>query len=51
MTIGSGIGTPLSGFIYDRMGSYKPAFMLYIALLVLSLLVALMALKRARYKR
>lgn len=51
MTIGSGIGTPLSGFIYDRMGSYKPAFMLYIALLVLSLLIALMALKRARYKR
>ncbi len=51
MTIGSGIGTPLSGMISDATGSYTRAFMLYIALLAVSLALTLIALRRARFKR
>jgi len=50
MTIGSGIGTPLSGYMRDYTGSYHSAFFIYMGLLVLSLVAALMALRSAAKK-
>jgi len=47
MTIGSGIGTPLSGYIRDNTGSYHGAFYLYMGLLATGLIIALLALKQA----
>jgi MFS family permease len=43
-TLGSGIGMPLSGSIFDSMGSYLPAFYLYIGLAIFTMIVALLAL-------
>lgn len=43
-TLGSGIGMPLSGSIFDKTGSYLPAFYLYIGLALFAMLVALLAL-------
>ena len=43
-TLGSGIGMPLSGTIFDKTGSYLPAFYLYIGLAVLAMIIALAAL-------
>jgi len=51
MTIGAGIGTPLSGFIRDKTGSYHGAYFLYIGLLIFSLILGVAALKRAHFKR
>ncbi len=48
MTIGSGIGTPLSGYVRDSTGSYHGAFYLYMGLLVLALAVALLALRQVK---
>ncbi len=45
-TLGSGIGMPLSGAIFDAKGSYLPAFYLYIGLAILTMLIALFALNR-----
>jgi MFS family permease len=43
-TLGSGIGMPLSGSIFDKTGSYLPAFYLYIGLALFTMAVALLAL-------
>ncbi|HQA50978.1 MAG: MFS transporter [Syntrophomonadaceae bacterium] len=43
-TIGSGIGMPLSGAIFDKTGSYLPAFYLYIGMALLAMVVAILAL-------
>lgn len=45
MTIGSGIGTPLTAVIFEKTGSYKPALMLFILLLIISLGLVLAALR------
>ena len=47
-TLGSGIGMPLSGMIYDSTGSYLPAWSLYSVLALVGMGVALMALSRGR---
>ena len=49
MMLGSGIGTPLSGYIYDARGSYLPAFKIYIALAVLSAVLGLFAMRASRF--
>lgn len=38
-TIGSIIGAPLAGFVFDRLGSYQPVWFTYSILAVLSLLM------------
>lgn len=43
-TLGSGIGMPLSGTIFDKTGSYLPAFYLYIGMAILAMIIALVAL-------
>ncbi len=48
MTIGSGIGTPLSGYVRDSTGSYHGAFYLYMVLVAVSLAAALLALQQAK---
>lgn len=45
MMMGSGIGTPLSGYIYDACRSYLPAFRLYIGLAVLSAVLGVLAVR------
>lgn len=47
-TIGSGIGMPLSGAIFDARGSYLPAFTLYIVLALGTMGIALLALNRGK---
>lgn len=47
-TIGSGIGMPLSGAIFDARGSYLPAFTLYIVLALVTMGIALLALSRGK---
>ncbi|HPB70838.1 MAG: MFS transporter [Syntrophales bacterium] len=49
-TLGSGIGMPLSGYLYDWTGGYEAAFYVYIGLAVLAALLGMAALKRARFK-
>jgi MFS family permease len=49
-TLGSGIGMPLSGYLYDWTGGYEAAFYVYIVLAVLAVLLGVAALKRARFK-
>ncbi len=49
MRMGSGRGTPLSGYIYDVCRSYLPAFRLYIGLAVLSALLGVLAMRGARF--
>jgi len=44
-TLGSGIGMPLSGAIFDAQGSYLPAFGLYIGMALVTMVIALLALK------
>ncbi len=38
-TVGSIIGAPLAGFVFDRLGSYQPVWFAYSGLAVLSLLM------------
>lgn len=47
-TLGSGIGMPLSGAIFDAQGSYLPAFVLYIGLAFVTMVIALLALKMGK---
>ncbi len=47
-TLGSGVGMPLSGAIFDAQGSYLPAFGLYIVLALVTMLIALLALNRGQ---
>ncbi|HZJ84604.1 MAG TPA: MFS transporter [Syntrophomonadaceae bacterium] len=43
-TLGAGIGMPLSGAIFDKTGSYLPAFYLYIGLAIFAMIITLLAL-------
>ena len=43
-TLGSAIGMPLSGTIFDKTGSYLPAFYLYVGLALVTMLIALLSL-------
>ena len=47
ITLGSGLGMPLSGYIYDWTASYFPAFGLYIGLIVLSTILGLASLRKS----
>lgn len=51
MQLGAGIGMPLSGWIYDTTGTYKPAFVLYIFMNLLSMILAIAAMKRSEFSR
>ncbi len=46
ITLGSGIGMPLSGYIYDAYGGYFLAFALYIVLIIITALAGLAAYRR-----
>jgi MFS family permease len=48
-TIGSGVGMPLSGYIFDRTGSYGIAFSLYIVICILAAAAGFLALKKAAF--
>ena len=50
MMMGSGLGTPLSGYFYDSFHSYIPAFHLYIGLTILAAIMGVMAISRAKYE-
>ncbi len=50
-TLGAGIGMPLSGYIYDATGSYGYAFVLYIVLTVIAMILGILAMKRAKFAR
>jgi MFS family permease len=50
ITLGSGIGMPLSGYIYDFSGSYFPAWWLYIGLTFVAGILGFVALRKARAK-
>lgn len=47
-TIGASIGTPLSGFIYDKFGSYNNAWILYIIIIVLMCFLVLSAYRSVK---
>ena len=47
-TLGSGIGMPLSGYIYDSTGSYSAAWSLYLVLAFAGMGLALLALSKGR---
>jgi len=49
-TLGTAVGVPLSGFIYDRTSSYNLAFGLYMIIGVLAGVLGLLALKRKQVK-
>ncbi len=46
-TLGSAVGMPLSGYLYDWSGSYNPAFVLYLVLAIFSVLFGILALRNA----
>lgn len=48
ITLGSGLGMPLSGYIHDLTGSYDPAWWLYIGLVVVAGILGVIALNKAR---
>jgi MFS family permease len=50
-TLGAGIGMPLSGYIYDATGSYGYAFVLYIVLTGLAMVLGILAMRRAKFAR
>jgi MFS family permease len=50
-TLGAGIGMPLSGYIYDATGSYGYAFVLYIVLTLLLMILGILAMRRAKFAR
>jgi len=50
-TLGAGLGMPISGYIYDATGSYGYAFVLYIVLTALALILGILAMRRARFAR
>jgi len=47
-TIGVAIGSPLTGFIFDASGSYYPAWYLYLAIYVVSLVLAMLAFSQRK---
>lgn len=49
-TLGSGLGMPLSGYIYDKTGNYNIAFGLYLVLCFLGAIAGVWALKKAAFK-
>jgi len=48
-TIGTAVGTPLSGYIYDATKSYNAAFALYMVLGAIAAVAGLVALKQAKW--
>jgi MFS family permease len=50
-TLGSGVGMPLSGYIFDRTGNYNIAFTLYLVLCILSAALGYLALKKSVFSR
>ncbi|HEY9162680.1 MAG TPA: MFS transporter [Desulfomonilia bacterium] len=50
-TLGSGLGMPLSGYIFDKTGNYNIAFALYLVLCILSAALGYMALKNSVFSR
>ena len=50
-TLGSGLGMPLSGYLYDWRGNYYLAFWLYIVMVFLAAFFGLLALRRARFAK
>ncbi len=48
-TVGTGLGVPLSGYLYDRFGNYNLAFGLCAAMCVLAAFLGVTALKRAQF--
>ena len=50
-TLGSGLGMPLSGYIYDKTHSYNTAFGLYLVLCFLAAIAGVLALKKAAFKK
>ncbi|HDP80583.1 MAG TPA: MFS transporter, partial [Spirochaetes bacterium] len=49
-TLGSAIGMPLSGYLYDWKGNYDMAFAIYIVLAVAGMIMGMGALKRSKYE-
>ena len=49
-TLGSGLGMPLSGYIFDKTGNYDIAFGLYLVMCVLAAITGVLALKKAAFK-
>ena len=47
-TLGTAVGVPLSGFIYDHTKSYHMAFALYIALCIIGALAGVAVMAKAR---
>jgi len=50
-TLGSAVGMPLSGYLYDWQGNYDVAFVLYIALAIVAAALGVCALRSAPFKR
>jgi MFS family permease len=50
ISVGPAVGSPLSGLIYDRNGSYQLAFMIYAILLLAVLVVGLIVFRNGGYK-
>lgn len=48
-TLGTAVGTPLSGFIFDATKSYNSAFAIYMVLGTIAAVLGLIALNRARW--
>jgi MFS family permease len=50
-TLGSAVGMPLSGYLYDWQGNYDFAFVLYIALAIIAAVLGVCALRSAPFRR
>lgn len=50
-TFGSGLGMPLSGYLYDWRGNYNLAFGLYVVMCILAAVFGVLALRRAQFKQ
>ena len=48
MTLGMGIGMPLSGAIYDAKGTYLPAWFLYMGLAAIILILSVIAVRKEK---
>lgn len=50
-TVGTGLGMPLSGYLYDTFGDYNLAFGLCVVMCVAGAIMGVQSLKRARFAR
>lgn len=48
LTVGSALGAPITGFIFDAKGTYMPAWSIYIVLSVIGMMLALMAYSKRK---